>query len=146
MSIDFENGFRYVQMNLAGSMSETVSQMWLNQVEDIIGKNQESMSEKMLELADKHNLSSDKLQGFMAEAWHEGTFNTNAKIHSSSSVASMPELNTRGSVDIRVEGNGRINDFSLKSYKTAKGSAKAMSETHWERFNKLKRKEDIRFS
>lgn len=130
MRIDFERGYQYVLDNVGGAIGAEVSQAWI----ESIGKNVEMMTQDMLTTAQQKNLDIDRLQGFMAEIWHTHTFNINAKVHHSSSVATQPDVNTFGSADIIVGKR----EFSLKSYNTPKGSYQAQAETPWERYCKIK--------
>lgn len=130
MSIDFERGYKYVLDNVGGAIGADISQTWI----DSINQNVENMTQDMLSTAQAKNLDVDRLQGFMAEIWHTHTFNANATIHHSSSVATQPDVNTFGSADVVIGKH----EFSLKSYNTEKGSYQAQAESPWERYCKLK--------
>ncbi len=92
------------------------------------------MTQSMLDTAVKKNLEIDQLQGFMAEIWHTETFNAKAIIQHSASRATQPDVNTFGSADVVIGDR----EFSLKSYNSASGSYRALSETPWERYCKLR--------
>ncbi len=130
MTEDFKKGYQYVIDNVAGATGSQVSQAWI----DSINENVDAMTQSMIETAQSKNLGVDQLQGFMAEIWHTETFNTRATIHHSSSTAIQPDVNTFGSADVVIGEK----EFSLKSYNTEKGSYKALSETPWERYCKLR--------
>ena len=130
MTKDFKKGYLYVIDNIAGATGVQVSQEWIESINETV----DVMTQNMVETAQAKNLGVDQLQGFIAEIWHTETFNTKATIHHSSSNAMQPDVNTFGSADVIV---GKKN-FSLKSYNTEKGSYRALSETPWERYCKLR--------
>lgn len=141
MSDNFKKGYEYVIQNLAAATGATKSQQWLDEIQKCI----KDTSEKMIEEANAHGYIKPKqLQGFMNEVWHEKTFNLNAVIHDTGSVAEKLGENGLGSVDIKVKTTEGIEKkFSLKSYADAKGAVKAQSETKWERFNQNAHKQHI---
>ena len=73
-----------------------------------------------------------QLQGNVAEYWHGDSFNINAVINESSDRANVPGSHGLGSADIKV---GDI-EYGLKYYKDAIASAKAQSESYFQRFFK----------
>ena len=131
MSVDFERGYKYVLDNVGGAIGADITQAWI----DSINQNVENMTQDMLSTAHAKNLDVDRLQGFMAEIWHEYTFNANADFnHSAGPRAERPVSTSFGSPDVVISEKR----FSLKSYNTEKGSYQAQAETPWERYCKLK--------
>lgn len=138
MSDKFQEGFEYAQNALAGAVGISTSQAYLNE----INQNVQNMVDDMIATAGSKNLDTPQLQGFINEIWHTHTFNTNATIHHSGSMAIQPDVNTYGSADVVVKTAGKEIDYSLKSYFDGKASAKAMAESPWERYNASKAKEN----
>lgn len=137
MNNSFKSGFEYVAQNLGGITGEEISQAWIGDINAEIN----AVSDDLIKTAIQKNSDVGQLQGFIAETWHEHTFNTNAAIHHSTSQAIRPDVNTLGSVDIEIRDSQSgeiIRDFSLKSYNSPESVVRAQSETPWERYNKLK--------
>ncbi|MGN0502243.1 MAG: hypothetical protein ACI4HN_04915 [Ruminococcus sp.] len=130
MSIAFEQGVKYVADNIGAALGGQMSQLWI----DTINSQIESVSSNIMTKVQSTNLPADKLQGFVAEIWHSGTFSANAAVHHSTANASVPDVNTFGSADVKVGDNSA----SLKYYKNAGGSYAAQSETPYERYLHLK--------
>lgn len=131
MNNDFEKGYQFSLSNLSSAAGAQMSAQWIGSVQDTI----DEMSQSMTETAQQKNLDADKLQGFMAEIFHTSTFNANAKIHHSSTVATQPDVNTLGSADVTLNDGSQ---FSLKYYKTGSASAAKQAESLFERYSKLK--------
>lgn len=66
--------------------------------------------------------------GFMAEKWHEGTYNLDSAIKKSSTRATMLRSNAKASADIIYDNN---KEASLKYYKDASSSAKAQTNPNY---------------
>ena len=69
--------------------------------------------------------NSMNFQGYAFEEWHAGTLNVNAAASGSKDFASTPQVNTKNSVDIKLD-SGR--NYSAKSYATGKKSALAQAK------------------
>ncbi len=134
MTEDFRKGYQYVIDNVAGATGAQVSQAWIDEISTIVDNRSEILTKQLIETAKSKNSDIPQLQGFMAEIWHTETFNTSAEIHHSTNYAKQPDVNTFGSADVVIGEKS----FSLKSYNTEKGSYKALSETPWERYCKLR--------
>lgn len=130
MSKDFKKGADFFFSNFSSVFGALSGDAYANLCEQQI----EELKIAMEAAAQNKNLDADRLQGFMAEIFHKGTFNLNAVIRGSSSRATMPESNAFGSVDIFV--NGKV--FSLKYYKDAVSSAKSQSTTIRERYEQAR--------
>ena len=96
----------------------------------------ESISNDIMAKVQSTDLPADKLQGFVAEIWHSGTFNADSAVHHSAATAKAPDVNTYASADVEFGGSRA----SLKYYKDAKSSYAAQSETPYERYMHLKAK------
>ena len=127
MSIAFEQGLKFVSDNMGAALGGQMSQLWIDTINsqiDIMAKVQST------------DLPADKLQGFVAEIWHSGTFNADSAVHHSVATAKAPDVNTYASADVEFGGSRA----SLKYYKDAKSSYAAQSETPYERYMHLKAK------
>ena len=75
------------------------------------------------------NATIDSVKGFVAEWWHEGTYNIDAAVKGISDYASVPDDN--GLVDIFLSSG---EEYSVKYYKYGDRSAYQQSKTNLERF------------
>ena len=132
MSVAFEQGVKYIADNMGASWGGQMSQLWTDSIIDQI----ENVTNEMMSKAQSTNLPPDKLQGFMAELWHSGSFNADAAKNHSSAKAYAPDVNSFASADVKVGDK----ETSLKYYKNAKSSYTAQSETPYERYKHLKAK------
>lgn len=136
MSNDFLRGFQRVIDIGAVDISTLPSQEWINSVEKAI----ENFKSSVIDRASSRNISTDMLQGFTAETFHAETFNINAVINDSQSRAFVPDSNKFGSPDILLR-NPKLKSLianSLKYYSNEDKTLKALSETPYERYSKLK--------
>ena len=70
-----------------------------------------------------NNQAAEQLKGFIAEAWHSGTFNINAALRDSVAKAVREGDNGHASVDVTLHAaDGSKVPFSLKYYGSGKGS------------------------
>ena len=134
MSIAFEQGLKFVSDNMGAALGGQMSQLWI----DTINSQIESISNDIMAKVQSTDLPADKLQGFVAEIWHSGTFNADSAVHHSVATAKAPDVNTYASADVEFGGSRA----SLKYYKDAKSSYAAQSETPYERYMHLKAKAD----
>lgn len=132
MSIAFEQGLKFVSDNMGAALGGQMSQLWI----DTINSQIESISNDIMAKVQSTDLPADKLQGFVAEIWHSGTFNADSAVHHSVATAKAPDVNTYASADVEFGGSRA----SLKYYKDAKSSYAAQSETPYERYMHLKAK------
>ena len=136
MSNDFLRGFqRVIDIGTVG-ISTLPSQEWINSVEKAI----ENFKSSVIDRASLRNISTDMLQGFTAETFHAETFNINAVINDSQSRAFVPDSNKFGSPDILLRNpkSKSLIAISLKYYSNEDKTLKALSETPYERYSKLK--------
>lgn len=136
MSNDFLRGFQRVIEIGAVDISTLPSQEWINSVEKAI----EDFKSSVIDRASSRNISTDMLQGFTAETFHAETFNINAVINGSQSIPIVPDSNKFSSADILIY-NQKLKSYSAvssKYYSTADKTLKALSETPYERYTKLK--------
>ena len=88
--------------------------------------------------ARKGNLSIDFLKGFVAEEWHEGTFNINAAVDGKTVRVNAPDDN--GLVDLFLPNGEKV---QVKYYKTGPDSARAQSATIFEQYESNNSKSDL---
>lgn len=74
-----------------------------------------------------YRIGDGQLQGFIAEVWHGDTLNINATVEDSAYRVKVLGSNRYASPDI--VGNGWSKTYSLKYYKSAKGSADAQAKS-----------------
>ena len=77
MSIAFEQGLKFVSDNMGAVLGGHISQLWI----DTINSRIESISSDIMTKVQSTDLPADKLQGFVAEIWHSGTFNADSAVH-----------------------------------------------------------------
>lgn len=126
----FKKGFQYTTDNLSAVIGELHTNRWI----DAFDSELSDMIEKMIDSTMNSDLALNKQQGFNFEEWHKATNNMNAILNNHKANAYTPKVNTLGSADI-VE-NGK--ESQLKSFATAGESYRAVSETPFERYMKLK--------
>ena len=139
MNDSFKKGFTYLIDNTGASLGSTISNEWINGINNQI---EQMCSDMVTEAANRQNTDIKHLQGWINEIWHKYTFNTNATIHRSTNRVVIPDAKDYASVDNAVvDKNGKtISTFSLKSDNTAYRSANDQSKTAWESYNELKAK------
>lgn len=120
----FEDGYNNFIRLSGGSAGAYSGDAYVGNVQAAIDK---------LEYAINHpgriisNPSTDK--GFLAERWHEGTFNIDAALKDSKVQAIAPDDN--GIVDVVLTSGEK---YQLKYYKTASKSATELSKTNLQRY------------
>ena len=132
MEDTFKQSYQYAANQIDSELCAIASDEWL----DSISKSIEEMGRLMEQEAIDKNLDVKQLKGFIAEIWHTKTLELNERKSLDKILAYRPDVNTRGSSDV----NAGDKEYSLKYYGDAKNSAKAISETYWERFNSLNAK------
>ena len=101
MSVAFEQGLKFVYDNMGAALGGQMSQLWINTINSQI----ESVSNDIMTKVQSTNLPADKLQGFVAEIWHSGTFNADSTVHHSAATAKAPDVNTYASADVEIGGS-----------------------------------------
>lgn len=133
MNKDFEKGWDFFSKVAPDISAAEVGNDWVNSVNTQYQRIAERSAEVCLQRAAQDPAVA---QGFFAEMWHTETFNLNARIHGSTSVAEMLEETTLGSADIQIRNEklGLLFDISSKYYKTGAASAHEQSLSVYERF------------
>ena len=118
----FEEGYEYAVENLGayigGELSRQANQPYL----DAIKKEIDNLTEAINSYQDNAN---PQLKGYVAEAWHTGTFNIDAAAKQSTVRAEQLQTNGLGSVDVSVGDE----EYSLKYYQTGEKSALAQAHS-----------------
>ena len=78
MSIDFEQGLKFVSDNMGAALGGQMSQLWL----DTIDSQSESITNDIIAKVHSTDLPADKLRGIVSVIWHYGTFNAGSDVHS----------------------------------------------------------------
>ncbi len=139
MAKSFADGFKYVNENTAAPAAVSVSDAWIDEIQGKI----DGLAPELVKLAEQKNLQNiDFLKGFIAEEWHNYTFNLDAQLHGDelTVLADRPDVNTFASPDITIGDK----QFSLKYYNSGKASADAQAYTAWQKYlQEVKKGNDI---
>lgn len=133
MKDDFGRGWEFYSKVTPDLVSAELSNDWANNV----NLQYQKIAERCAEVCNQRVAQNSALaQGFLAEMWHTETFNLNALIKGSESVAIMLEETALGSADIRITNDklGLFYNISSKYYKTGAASAHEQSLSIYERF------------
>lgn len=118
----FEEGYEYAVENLGayvgGELSRQANQPYLNAIKKEI----DNLTEAINSYQDNAN---PQLKGYVAEAWHTGTFNVDAAAKQSTVRAEQLQTNGLGSVDVSIGDK----EYSLKYYQTGEKSALAQAHS-----------------
>lgn len=142
ISDDFAKGWAFFSNNASETLGAELSATW---ADDIYSQYQ-VIEERITEVCKQRAAQNPSIaQGFLAEMWHTETFNLNALIRGSGSVAEMLEETYLGSSDIRITNDklGLLFDFSSKYYKTGAASAHEQSISLYEKFCRYAAKHNI---
>ena len=131
MSKEFEQGIKYVAENMSAALGSQATNLWVESIKDRVNILEEDIIKRA---NDYKNMDAKQLQGFIAEVWHQDTFNIDVAKNGSFANANLPNSNAFASADIKIGKNSS----SLKYYKNAASSLKAQSETPYERYMALK--------
>ena len=131
MKNSIKEGFEEATRNAGAQYGGHVADQYVSQVNEAIDQLNNDLN-----AFEGFKTGADQLQGNVAEYWHGGTFNIKAAIKGSSDRANVPGSHGLGSADIEV---GDI-EYGLKYYKNAIASAKAQSESYFQRFCEYKAK------
>lgn len=122
----FKEGYdTFIRLNGASSAANSGA-AYVEKVNIEIDKLVKSMNEPRRKI-DKSDINSVK--GFVAEWWHEGTFNIDAALKGSKNRASAPDDN--GIVDIILNSGEK---YQSKYYKTGAESAAEQAKTNYEKY------------
>ncbi|MCH5320694.1 MAG: hypothetical protein J1E36_02955 [Eubacterium sp.] len=127
---DFKKGFQFVSENVAAITGEIHTNQWINDFDS----KKLNMIEEFINSTINSDLPLDKQQGFNFETWHKATYNLNSILNNHGASATTPKVNTLGSADVITNEQG----YQLKSYATAGKAYRAVSETPYERYMRLK--------
>lgn len=133
MTTDFEKGWVFFSRVAPDTLAAEMSGAWV----DDVNLQYQKIAERCAEVYSQRASQDPAIaQGFLAEMWHAETFNLNALIKGSDSVAEMLEETTLGSADIRItnERLGLLVDVSSKYYKNGAAGAHEQSLSVYERF------------
>jgi len=124
----FQNGWQYYTKAVAAGMAAKAGQDYCTNVEQAIG----TFTDDMYKIVHEHgNLGVGQCKGFVAEAWHAGTFNINASLKGSIHKAYVNKSNSLGSVDVSTNFG---TDYSMKYLESAKASASAQAKNYYEKY------------
>ncbi|MBQ9536373.1 MAG: hypothetical protein IJU79_01135 [Desulfovibrionaceae bacterium] len=129
MNNSIKKGYEDATKNAGAQYGGQVADQYVSRINEAIDKLNDDINRFK-----GFKTSSDQLQGNVAEYWHGDTFNINAVIDGSSDRANVPGSHGLGSADIEI---GDI-EYGLKYYKDAIASAKAQSESYFQRFCEYK--------
>ena len=122
----FKNGYdNFVRLNGAKSGADTGA-AYVGRIETEIEKLVKALNEPTRKI---DRASVDSVKGFVAEWWHEGTFNIDAALKGVQTRASAPDDN--GLVDIFLMPDDK---YSVKYYKYGDRSAAQQAKTNYERY------------
>ena len=122
----FERGWNITADYIGTGISTFQAKEYINSVEEAL----QATRKNIIDVASKNGDVASRA-GFVAEEWHAGTFNANAKAVGSKEVAEALHENSLGSVDVVVKtaSGGEVEKtFGLKYYKDAKATAEAQSK------------------
>lgn len=122
----FSEGYDYAAQHLGSQVATGGSDRYVAQVEDAI-----ETLRRNLNAFEGFKTKPDTLKGDVAEFWHAGTFNIDAKARGSSNEAFVNRSHDFASADISTNFE-KI--FGLKYYKTGEASAKQQAKSVFERF------------
>lgn len=127
---DMQRGWEFASNIIGANASSEAAHIYVAKVEKAIEELRTNL-EKI-----SAGYTDEQLGGFAAEAWHAGTFNVNAAVGGSKSVAEAGQPGTNGalarnnyaSVDVRVtKADGSTIDYGLKYDSNYKSTAKEQS-------------------
>lgn len=122
----FKNGYdNFVRLNGAKSGADTGA-AYVGRIETEIEKLVKALNEPTRKI---DRASVDSVKGYVAEWWHEGTFNIDAALKGVQTRASAPDDN--GLVDIFLMPDDK---YSVKYYKYGDRSAAQQAKTNYERY------------
>jgi hypothetical protein len=134
----FDDAYRATTESVGAAVGSMQADDYVHQVEDAIELAKEQLDQSA---ADKLNLDTAYLKGFLAEKWHEGTFNIDAaRLDQTGYKASALEIN-RGlgrEVDLRItDPHGEVRDWQLKYYNAPNKTAAALSRPDYDGLGKI---------
>lgn len=126
MMSTFKDGYdNFIRLNGA-ELGVDAGVVYVGRVEDEIEKLVKALNEPTRKI-DKANI--DSVKGFVAEWWHEGTFNIDAALKGVETRANAPDDN--GLVDIFLMTGDK---YSVKYYKHGDKSAAQQAKINYERY------------
>lgn len=124
----FQNGWQYYLKTATAGMAAKAGQDYCINVEQAI----ETFTDDMHKMVQEHgNLGIGQCKGFVAEAWHAGTFNINAALKGSTHRAFVDKSNNLGSVDVSTNFGA---DYSMKYLRNAKASVNAQAKNYYDNY------------
>ena len=130
--MDFKSGFEFFQDNYSVSEVTMINDAYSNSVNEEINKLIEGLNGFK-----GYNTDVKALKGDVAELYHAGTFNINASVNHSSNRAFVDRSHDFASADISTNYGEK---YGLKYYQNGVQSAKAQSESYFQRFQEYKSK------
>lgn len=124
----FAEGYAFFERNAGAFAGAEMGGVYVGDVEAEIDKFTSLLNDKF---ANNH-AGIDQLKGNIAEFWHAGTFNIEAKIKGSANRANVLESNKYGSVDVQLDSGI---DVGSKYYKTAEATLKQQAKNARERYH-----------
>ena len=122
----FKDGYdNFVRLNNT-KIGADAGALYVNEIETEIEKLIKAMNEPTRKI-DKSSI--DSVKGFVAEWWHEGTFNIDAALKGVETRAYAPDDN--GHVDIFLSSG---NQYQVKYYQDGTGSAREQAKTNYQRY------------
>lgn len=125
---DFKRGFAQGAQAVGGFAGAVEAGKWVDGVESATDQ---AAADMRAIAAQYQGVDPHYLKGFLAEAWHAGTFNIDAARRQVEEHARRLALNLLGSPDIQVQGPSGSTDFQLKFYRSPEATAKALSEPQY---------------
>lgn len=122
----FKDGYdNFVRLNGA-NLGADAGAVYVRSIEDEIEKLVKALNEPTRKI-DKASI--DSVKGFVAEWWHEGTFNIDAALKGIKTRANAPDDN--GIIDIVLKPG---DEYSVKYFKHGDKSAAQQAKTNYERY------------
>ena len=116
---DFQDGWEFSVKIMGVNFGSYMGENYVNAVEDAIKQLEDNINNHSY-----RNLEINKLQGFMQEEWHTGSFNVDAVASGSEYRAEAIHSTLKNSVDIQITRQGEVvADYSAKSYADGAKSA-----------------------
>lgn len=123
---DFVEGYKNFSKVVSAKAAVDMGSDYIEKIKDAIEQMTSNINSPSRSVT---NTPIDSLKGFVAEIWHEGTYNIDAAVRGSKSSAYAPDNNKL--TDIFFDSNQKA---SLKYYKDGISSAKQQSKTWGERY------------
>lgn len=130
----FEEGYRFFTKCVGSTNAAVQGGTYVQSVEKEISALGQRLNAELF--GSNRGIQYDK--GFVAEYWHEGTYNANAALRGFTDRAKVAvgERNVLGSPDIiKASGNSTLPDAGVKFYRNGEASAKAQAVSLFQRYS-----------